>query len=137
MAEKTERIIIAGGMRTPFVKAGAQFKDLDQVDLSAHAVDGLLDKYPVKKEDIGYLVWGRVLHDPRISNLAREIVFRLKLPSNIHALMVSNNCITSLHALVDAAEAIRSGRTQVAIAGGVESMSTVPILTTRNRHHVG
>jgi len=128
MAIKRERVVIVGGMRTPFVKAGAQFSDLDQLDLSAHAVAGLLERYPVNHEDIGYLVWGRVLHDPRISNLAREIVFRLKLPETIHALLVSNNCITSLHALVDAAEAIRSGRTSVAIAGGVESMSTVPIL---------
>ncbi len=131
MAQSQERVVIVGGMRTPFVKAGTVFRDLDQLDLSVHAVSGLLERYPVAREDIGYLVWGRVLHDPRISNLAREIVFRLKLPDSIHALLVSNNCITSLHALVDAAEAIRSGRTQVAIAGGVESMSTVPILFGR------
>jgi len=128
MTGKPERVVVVGGMRTPFVKAGAQFKDLDQLDLSAHAVEGLLERFTVNRSDIGYLVWGRVLHDPRISNLAREIVFRLKLPESIHALLVSNNCITSLHALVDAADAIRTGRTEVAIAGGVESMSTVPIL---------
>lgn len=128
MAVEQNRVVIVGGMRTPFVKAGAQFSALSQLDLSAHAVAGLLERFPVTTTDIGYLVWGRVLHDPRISNLAREIVFRLKLPASIHALLVSNNCITSLHALVDAAEAIRAGRTEVAIAGGVESMSTVPIL---------
>ena len=131
MAVQPERIVIVGGMRTPFVKAGTHFSDLDQLDLSAHAVDGLLAKYPVRKEDIGYLAWGRVLHDPRISNLAREIVFRLSLPAEIHAVLVSNNCITSIHALVEAAEAIRAGRTEVAVAGGVESMSTVPILFGR------
>jgi len=131
MSKHTERVVIVGGMRTPFVKAGAHFSDLDQLDLSAHAVEGLLKRFPVHAGDVGYLVWGRVLHDPRISNLAREIVFRLKLPHSIHALLVSNNCISSLHALVDAAEAIRAGRTHVAIAGGVESMSTVPILFGR------
>jgi len=131
MAQSHERVVIVGGMRTPFVKAGTVFQNLDQLDLSAHAVKGLLERYPVAREDIGYLVWGRVLHDPRLSNLAREIVFRLDLPASIHALLVSNNCITSLHALVDAVEAIRSGRTQVALAGGVESMSTVPILFGR------
>ena len=128
MTNRQDRVVIVGGMRTPFVKAGGEFCELSQLDLSAHAVAGLLERFPVKAEDVGYLVWGRVLHDPRVSNLAREIVFRLNLPATVHALLVSNNCITSLHALVEAAAAIRAGRTSVAIAGGVESMSTVPIL---------
>ena len=77
------------------------------------------------------LVWGRVLHDPFFSNLAREIVFDLGLPPSIHAWLVSNNCITSLHAAVDVMEAIRAGRAEIGIAGGVESMSTVPVLFGR------
>lgn len=131
MNEKKTRVAIVSGMRTPFVKAGAQFHDIDQLKLSSHAVKGLIEKSGIQPEEIDELVWGRVLHDPRISNLAREIVFDLKLPESIRAHLVSNNCITSIHALVDVAEAIRAGRTRVGIAGGVESMSTVPILFGR------
>ncbi len=128
MDKTTRRVAIVGGMRTPFVKAGAQFRKYDQLQLSAHAVKGLVAKFIKDPNAIDGLVWGRVLHDPRISNLAREIVFAAELPKDIHALMVSNNCITSLHAMVDVADAIKSGRMSLAIAGGVESMSTVPIL---------
>jgi len=128
MTGQSQRVAIVGGMRTPFVKAGAQFRKYGQLKLSSHAVQGLVDKYIDNPDAIDGLVWGRVLHDPRISNLAREIVFDAGLPKDIHALMVSNNCITSLHAMVDVADAIKSGRMSLGIAGGVESMSTVPIL---------
>lgn len=131
MNENGKRVAIVSGMRTPFVKAGAHFHDIDQLKLSSHAVKGLVEKTGIDTGEIDELVWGRVLHDPRISNLAREIIFDLGLPQSIRAHLVSNNCITSIHALVDIAESIRSGRTRVGIAGGVESMSTVPVLFGR------
>lgn len=132
MSEKNnKRVAIVGGMRTPFVKAGAQYRKYDQLKLSSHAVTGLVERFIKDPNVIDGLVWGRVLHDPRISNLAREIVFDAGLPKDIHALMVSNNCITSLHAMVDVADAIKDGRMSLGIAGGVESMSTVPILFGR------
>nr|NIQ93777.1 acetyl-CoA C-acyltransferase [Desulfuromonadales bacterium]NIR33921.1 acetyl-CoA C-acyltransferase [Desulfuromonadales bacterium]NIS40108.1 acetyl-CoA C-acyltransferase [Desulfuromonadales bacterium] len=131
MSNSEQRVAIIGGMRTPFVKAGTAFADLSQLDLSAHAVSGLLEKYRLDSDKIDLLVWGRVLHDPRISNLAREIIFRLGMPESIHAYLVSNNCITSIHSVVEVADAIRAGRAQIGIGGGVESMSTVPILFGR------
>jgi acetyl-CoA acyltransferase len=126
-----KRVAIVGGKRTPFVKAGTVFSGLSQLRLSSHAVRGLIEAFRLDPEKIDDMVWGRVLHDPRISNLAREIVFDLKLPSKIRAYLVSNNCITSIHAAVDAADAILQGRSEIAIAGGVESMSTVPVLFSR------
>jgi acetyl-CoA acetyltransferase len=130
------RVAIVGGMRTPFVKAGTVFSGIPQLPLSSHAVKGLLERCPLDPEKIDLLVWGRVLHDPFISNLAREIVFDLGLPSSIQAHLVSNNCITSLHAAVDVADAIRQGRAEIGIAGGVESMSTVPVLFGREASRI-
>ncbi len=131
MSENGTRVAIVGGMRTPFVKAGTLFRDTSALKLSSHAVRGLLNRYGVDGDKIDRLVWGRVVHDPRISNLAREIVFDLKLPAKIHADMVSNNCITAIHAMLGVADAIRSGRAEIGIAGGVDSMSRPPILFGR------
>lgn len=136
MSNGRERVAIIGGMRTPFVKSGTAFSDLTQLDLSAHAVSGLLKKYRLDTGKIDLLVWGRVLHDPRISNLAREIVFRLGMPESIHAYLVSNNCITSIHSIVEVADAISAGRAQIGIGGGVESMSTVPVLFSREASQI-
>jgi acetyl-CoA acetyltransferase family protein len=125
------RVAIVGGMRTPFVKAGTTFKNIPALKLSSHAVKGLVDKFNLDPAQIDLLVWGRVLHDPFISNLAREIVFDLKLPASIRAHLVSNNCITGIHAITDVADAIGQGRAEIGIAGGVESMSTVPVMFGR------
>jgi len=132
MSEKSAtRVAIVGGMRTPFVKAGTTFKGIPPLKLSSHAVKGVVDKFKLDPTQIELLVWGRVLHDPFISNLAREIVFDLKLPASICAHLVSNNCITGIHAITDVADAISQGRAEIGIAGGVESMSTVPVLFGR------
>lgn len=132
----TNRVAIVGGMRTPFVKAGTAFSGIPQLPLSSHAVRGLLERFPLDPKKIDLLVWGRVLHDPFLSNLAREIVLDLGLPASIHAYLVSNNCITSLHAAVEVADAIRQGRAGIGIAGGVESMSTVPVLFGREASRI-
>ncbi|OHB30174.1 MAG: hypothetical protein A2X84_07085 [Desulfuromonadaceae bacterium GWC2_58_13] len=129
--KKTNRVAIVGGMRTPFVKAGTTFKDIPPLKLSSHAVKAVVDKFHLDPAQIDLLAWGRVLHDPMISNLAREIVFDLKLPPSISAHLVSNNCITGIHAITDVSDAIGLGRAEIGIAGGVESMSTVPVLFGR------
>ncbi|PLX93708.1 MAG: acetyl-CoA C-acyltransferase [Desulfuromonas sp.] len=131
-----QSVVIVGGMRTPFVKAGTHFARLSQLDLSAHAAQAVAQRYDLAPEKIDELIWGRVLHDPLISNLAREVVFRLNWPQEIRAHLVSNNCITSLHAVTHAADAITDGRSAIAIAGGVESMSTVPILFGREASEI-
>ena len=125
------RVVVIGGMRTPFVRAGTTFRDISQLKLSSHAVEGVLERFRIDPQQLDLLVWGRVLHDPLISNLAREIVFDLGLPPSIRAHLVSNNCITSIHAAVDVADAIAQGRAEAGIAGGVESMSTSPVLFGR------
>jgi len=130
------RVAVVGGMRTPFVKAGTFFRDIPQLKLSSQAVKGVLERFELDPRMIDLLVWGRVLHDPFISNLAREIVFDLGLPASIEAYLVSNNCITSLHAAVDVADFIRAGRAEIGIAGGVESMSAVPVLFGREASRI-
>jgi acetyl-CoA acetyltransferase family protein len=126
-----KRVAIIGGMRTPFVKAGMEFSTIQPLALSAHAVKGLIDQLSLNPDMIDDLVWGRVIHDPRLTNLAREIVFKLELPASIRAHLVSNNCISGIHALVAVADSIAQGRSEIGIAGGVESMSNPPILFGR------
>ncbi|MDO3379490.1 acetyl-CoA C-acyltransferase [Geoalkalibacter halelectricus] len=131
MSDHSPRTAIVGGMRTPFVKAGGPFRHLDPLRLSSHAVRGLLERFALDPAQVERLVWGRVIHDPRISNLAREIVFDLKLPAAIHAELVSNNCITGIHAVAAISTAIAGGQCDIGIAGGVESMSNPPVLFSR------
>lgn len=122
------RVAVVGGARTPFAKAGTTFKSHSALRLAAHSVNGLLVKYELDPAIVDELVYGIVVGDPRISHLAREVVFASKLPAAVRALTVTNNCITGASAISSIYDSIVAGRTQVGIAGGVESMSNAPLL---------
>jgi acetyl-CoA acetyltransferase family protein len=122
------RVCIVGYLRTPFVRAGGAFASLNQLDISIALLEKLIEKYSIKEEFINEFFYGTVLHDPRVPNIAREVILRSKLPKNINAHFVANNCITGLVALSCLYDSIVAGRTELGIAGGVEFMSK-PALT--------
>ena len=122
------RIAIVGGVRTPFVKAAGAFANFSALDLGKHVVTRCVERIGLDANLIDELYFGNVLLDPRIPNLAREIVLRSGLPKTITGHLIANNCITGLVAANAACEAISAGRIRCALAGGSESMSQ-PTLT--------
>jgi acetyl-CoA acetyltransferase family protein len=122
------RVAIVGGVRTPFVKAAGVFSSFSALDLGKHVVVSCIERFGIDATLIDDLYFGTVLLDPRIPNLAREIVLRSGLPKSINGHFVANNCITGLVAAQVAAEAISLGKIRCALAGGSESMSQ-PTLT--------
>ncbi len=126
------RVAIVGGARTPFVKAAGVFAQYSALDLGIHVVTACVERLGIDPSVIDELYFGTVLVDPRIPNLAREIILRSGLPKTTNGHFVSNNCITGLVAANAAREAILSGRIKAAIVGGSESMSN-PTLTFPRR----
>ena len=109
------------GMSNSNRKSG--FKDLGPQRLANHAVRGLVDKHGVDVEKIEALVFGVVVPEKGKPNLAREIVLETELPKKIEAQTISSYCITGLRSVTAIAEGIASGRIEVGIAGGVDSLS--------------
>ena len=132
----SNRVVIVAGSRTPFARAGTIFKKHSALDLAIHSVHNLLEKTQVTKEDIEEFVYGIVVTDPRILHLAREIVLASQLPSELQALTVTNNCITGLSAIRTIYDSILSERIEVGIAGGVESMSNLALLFSRQSSRI-
>ena len=132
----TNRVAIMGGARTPFVKAATVFKQYSALDLAVHAVDGLLEKQTLDPASVDELVYGIVVLDPRISHLAREVVFSSTLPPEVKALTVTNNCITGTSAIASIYDSIIAGRAEVGIAGGVESMSNPAVLFNKRASRI-
>lgn len=125
------RTAIVDGVRTPFVRAGTAFKDYSARDLAVHSVDALLGRTELPAEQVDELIFGNVVLDPRMPHLAREIVFASRLPVDVRALTLVDNCITGTSAIDLVMADIERGRADVGIAGGVESLSNPPILFTR------
>ena len=118
-----QRVAIVAGGRTPFVKAGKGFKELGPLRLASHAVNGLMEQHGIDADTIDAIAYGAVVPEPGKPNLAREVVFETGLPKTIEAQTISSYCITGLRTVTTIAEGIASGRIEVGIAGGVESLS--------------
>jgi len=119
--------VVVDGCRTPFLRSGTDFQDLRAYDLGAMAVSALLARSPVPLEEIGRVVMGTVLQDPQTSNLAREVALAARLPDACPAFTVTAACVSSNVAIAAAAAAIEIGEIDVAVAGGAETLSDVPI----------
>lgn len=126
-----DRVAVVAGLRTPFTKAGTAQKALRTVDLATVVVKELVARSEIPVREIGLCVYGQVVPTLDWLNIAREVVLRTGLPRDIEAYSVSRACATSIQALTCATEAILAGQHDVAIVGGADSMSDVPLGVSR------
>jgi acetyl-CoA acyltransferase len=124
------RAVIAGGWRTPFVKAGTDLADADVLELATVATAETLARTETAPASVDEIVYGNVSRPVAYHNLAREIVLALDLPTSIYASTVGMACASACVAITDAADHIAVGTADAVLAGGAESLSNVPITYT-------
>jgi acetyl-CoA C-acetyltransferase len=119
-------IFIVPGVRTPFVKGGGPFAAFDALALSAPVAKAMAAR---ARPD--FIVWGEVIPEPTVSNIARELVFEAGLDPTIPAFSTVLACSTSFMGVVEASGMIGRGGLHLALVGGAETMSHVPIALKR------
>ena len=132
----SNRVAVVGGARSPFVKAGTVFRKYSALDLGVHSVNGLLEKQALDPNSVDELVYGITVLDARLPQFAREVVFSSDLPSSVRALTVIDNCIAGTSAITSLFDSIVSGRAEIGLAGGVESMSNPSVLFNRRASRI-
>jgi acetyl-CoA acyltransferase len=132
---KGRRAVVVGGVRTPFVKAFAEYLEIDTIALGAAAVRGLLERYELPRRDIDAIVWGGVILPSGAPNVGREIGLDLGLPPTVEAMTVSRACASGLQAVTLAAASIERGEADVVIAGGSDSTSHAEVMLPRKVVH--
>jgi acetyl-CoA acyltransferase len=125
------RVAIIDGVRTPFAKAGTLLKHLGVIELGKLAVSELIHRTDLDPASVDLLTFGTVIPSVLAPNPAREIALMPLLPKGVQAWTVSRACASANQAITDAADQILLGHATVAIAGGAESLSNVPILHSR------
>jgi len=125
------RVAIVKGLRTPFVKMGSAFSNLTALDLGRIVVQELVQRADIDPKEVDQVVFGQVIPGLTGPSIAREVVIAAGLPRSVDAHTVSRACATSIQSMADTANAIALGQSEVAIAGGTESMSDVPIFASR------
>lgn len=119
---------IVAAVRTAGGRRGGRLKDVHPADLGGQVINALLDRTGVDPDQIEDVIFGCVSQaGEQSSNVARNVVLSSRLPESVPATSVDRQCGSSQQALHFAAQAVMSGTMDVVIAGGVESMSRVPM----------
>ncbi|MGB3254546.1 3-oxoadipyl-CoA thiolase [Buttiauxella gaviniae] len=121
---------ICDGVRTPFGRFGGTLSSVRSDDLAALPLKALIARHPnldwSAVDDVIYGCANQAGEDNR--NVARMALLLAGLPETVPGSTINRLCGSSLDALGVAARAIKSGETQLMIAGGVESMSRAPFV---------
>jgi acetyl-CoA C-acetyltransferase len=120
-------VVICSAARTAVGSYGKSLKDVPPTELGATAAIAALERAGVAPEQIDHVVFGNVIHtEPADMYMARVVGMKAGIPKETPAFTVNRLCGTGVQAIVSATQAIQSGDSQVALAGGAESMSRGP-----------
>lgn len=125
------RVAIIAGVRTPFARSGTALKDYTAIDLGRFAVGELVQRTSLDGAAVDLLVFGTVVQSVIAPNIAREVALMPHFPKTLQAYTVGRACASANQAITDAADQIALGHAEVAIAGGSECLTQVPILHSR------
>jgi len=121
-------IYIVDGARTPQLKARGKQGPFSAADLAVGCARPLLARQNFAPTAIDEVIMGCVMPSADEANIARILGLRLNCGKHIPAYTVQRNCASGLQALDNAAQSIAMRRSELVLAGGVESMSRAPIL---------
>jgi acetyl-CoA acyltransferase len=121
-------VLIVSAVRTPMGKRNGSLSGIHPVTLGAQVLTEVVGRAGINKDQVEYVVFGCVSQvGEQSANVGRNAMLAAGFPYTIPATSVDLQCGSSQQALHFAANLIQSGVCDVAIAGGVESMSRVPM----------
>jgi acetyl-CoA C-acetyltransferase/acetyl-CoA acyltransferase len=124
-------IAILDGVRTPFAKAFGPLAGVPAQDLGRLAATAALRRTGVRPAQVDQVIFGNVATPADCANIARVIALRAGVPQDRIAHTVQRNCASGMEAISTAAGLIQLGEATTVLAGGVESMSQIPLLYNR------
>jgi len=120
--------LIVAGARTPFAKAGDRLRRVTATQLGVAAVREAIARSGFTPDEVDAVVIGNVACPADASNIARIVAVQAGVPQRVPAHTVNRNCASGMEAVAQAARLVATGQARVAVAGGVESMSNIPLL---------
>src|SRR3954447_7662895 len=125
--------VIVSAARTPTGKFLGALKDLKAPELGAHAVREAVVRAGIDPAIVDECIMGNVLQAGNGQNPARQAALNGGLTEQVSALTINKVCGSGLKAVMLASQGIATGDIDVAVAGGMESMSNAPYLLPRVR----
>ncbi|HEX9287433.1 MAG TPA: thiolase family protein [Thermoanaerobaculia bacterium] len=128
--------VIVDGLRTPYARAGTLLKDVPAQELARVVTTELLARTGLEAAELDHVIFGNIAQPPDAVNLSRVAALLAGVPRRVPAFTVNRLCGSGLQSIVDACYRISSGDAQAIVAGGVESMSNIPFLYSRESREI-
>jgi acetyl-CoA C-acetyltransferase len=128
-----KNIVILSAARTPVGSFLGKLSPLPAPALGSAAIRGALERAGVPPGDVEQVVFGNVLQAGQGQAPARQASRGAGIPDEVPAVTVHKVCGSGMRAVMDVANAIQAGEYELAVAGGMESMSNAPYLLERAR----
>ncbi len=127
------RSFIVAGARTPIGKFRGGLAPLRAVDLGGAAIRAALERARLEPDQVEYTVMGHVIQAGQGQITARQASIAAGIPKEIPAITVNKVCLSGMSAIAIADQMIRAGDLEIAVAGGMESMTNAPYLAPTAR----
>jgi acetyl-CoA C-acetyltransferase len=125
--------VILSGARTPVGKFMGALKDFSAIDLGVMAARAAIERAGIDPQSVNEVIMGNVVQAGNGQNPARQVALRAGIPNAVSALTINKVCGSGLKAVMLAANGIKVGEIEMAVAGGMESMTNAPYLLKRAR----
>src|ERR1700728_1987925 len=127
------KTVILGSARTPIGKMGGGLSTLDATELGAIAIEAALERSAVEPEQVEHVVMGQVLQAGQGQIPSRQAQIKAGIPKEVSSETINKVCASGIRAagMIDAS--VRAGDLDIAVAGGMESMSNAPYLLKQAR----
>ncbi|MCU1408137.1 MAG: catF [Microbacteriaceae bacterium] len=126
-------VVICEPLRTPVGRFGGVFKAVAPVDLASAVIAALISRTGLDGAVVDDVIFGQGYPSAEAPPIARVAALNAGLPVTVGGVQLDRRCGSGLQAILDAAMQVQTGVSDLAIAGGVDSMSQAPIYTVDSR----
>ena len=123
-----QQAVIVSGARTPVGSFGGAFKDVAAPELGSIAIRAAVKRAGLQPDQIDEVVLGNALQANEAGYAARLSSLNAGIPEEVPTIAVNRQCSSGLEAINMAAQLIRAGEVEIAVAGGTENMSQSPYM---------
>jgi len=128
-----KEVYIVSAVRTPIGSFGGTLKDIPATKLGATAIKAAVERAGIKPTDVQEVYMGCVLQANLGQAPARQVAIFAGLPESVCCTTVNKVCASGMKAIMNGAQSIMLGDTDIVVAGGMENMSSVPFYTPAMR----
>ena len=130
-------VYIVSAARTAIGKIGGALKTVQPEELSRVVLEALPERAGIGKDQVDEVVWAQTRQSTDAANIARVSALMADYPESVPAYTVMMQCSSGMKSIHCAADSIRLGHTDCAVAGGVESLSNAVFYIRGARYGLG